>query len=94
MKDPQTIIQTIRLTEKATMLGETNNEYVFVVHPKANKLEIKQAVEKHFGKKVESVRTANYAGKARRERRADYGRTNHWKKAVVRLKEGERLDLV
>lgn len=94
MKDPQSVIQTIRLSEKATMLGETNNEYVFIVHPKANKLEIKQAVEKHFGKKVEGVRTANFAGKARRERRADYGRTNHYKKAIVRLKEGERIDLV
>ena len=51
MKDPQSIIQTIRLTEKATMLGETNNEYVFVVHPKANKLEIKQAVESTSAKK-------------------------------------------
>lgn len=93
MKDPHSIIQTIRLTEKASMLGEKNNEYVFVVHPKANKLEIKQAVEKHFGKKVEGVRTANFAGKARRERRADYGRTNHWKKAIVRLKDGETIDL-
>ena len=94
MKDPQTVIKTLRLSEKATLLGETNNEYVFVVDPKANKLEIKQAVERHFGKTVTGVRTANFAGKARRERRADYGRTNHWKKAIVRLKDGERIDLV
>tara|TARA_R110002049_G_scaffold67855_3_gene176018 strand:- start:698 stop:982 length:285 start_codon:yes stop_codon:yes gene_type:complete len=94
MKDLYSVIKTIRLSEKATLLGDTNNEYVFVVDPKANKLEIKQAVEKVFGKKVEAVRTANYAGKARRERRADYGRTNHWKKAIVRLKDGERIDLV
>ncbi len=94
MKDPHSVIQTIRLSEKATLLGDTNNEYVFVVHPKANKLEIKQAVEQHFGKKVAGVRTANFFGKSRRERRADAGRTNHWKKAIVRLKDGERLDLV
>lgn len=94
MKDLYSVIKTIRLSEKATLLGDTNNEYVFVVDPKANKLEIKQAVEKIFGKKVEAVRTANYDGKARRERRADYGRTNHWKKAIVRLKDGERIDLV
>ena len=94
MKDPQTVIKSLRLSEKATLLGESNNEYVFVVDPKANKLEIKQAVERHFGKKVVGVRTANFAGKARRERRADYGRTNHWKKAIVRLKDGERIDLV
>jgi large subunit ribosomal protein L23 len=94
MKDPQTVIKSLRLSEKATLLGEKNNEYVFVVDPKANKLEIKQAVERHFGKKVVGVRTANFAGKARRERRADAGRTNHWKKAIVRLKDGERIDLV
>jgi large subunit ribosomal protein L23 len=94
IKDPHSVIQTIRLSEKATRLGEENNEYVFIVDPKANKIQIKAAVEKHFGKKVEGVRTLNTAGKARRERRADYGRTNHYKKAIVRLKDGERLDLV
>lgn len=94
MKDLFSVIKTIRLSEKATALGDTNNEYVFVVDPKANKLEIKQAVEKLFGKKVAGVRTANYFGKAKRERRADYGRTNHWKKAIVRLKAGEKIDLV
>ena len=93
-KDPHSVIHTIRLSEKATMLGDTNNEYVFIVHPKSTKIEIKQAVEKHFGKKVIGVRTANFDGKARRERRADYGRTNHYKKAIVRLKDGERIDLV
>jgi large subunit ribosomal protein L23 len=94
IKDPHSVIQTIRLTEKATRLGEENNEYVFIVDPKANKIQIKAAVEKHFGKKVAGVRTCNTDGKARRERRADYGRTNHYKKAIVRLKDGERLDLV
>lgn len=94
MKDPHSVIQTIRLSEKATRLGEENNEYVFIVNRKSTKIEIKQAVEQHFGKKVTAVRTANYDGKARRERRADYGRTNHYKKAVVRLKDGERIELV
>lgn len=94
MKDIYSVIQTIRLSEKATLLGEKNNEYVFIVDPKANKLEIKQAIEKLFGKTVTGVRTANFFGKARRERRADYGRTNHWKKAIVRLKEGDKIDLV
>ncbi|MDZ4289541.1 MAG: 50S ribosomal protein L23 [Prosthecobacter sp.] len=94
MKDPHSVIRTLRLSEKATLLGDKNNEYVFVVDPKANKLEIKQAVQRHFGKTVIGVRTANFTGKARRERRADFGRTNHWKKAIVRLKDGERIDLV
>jgi large subunit ribosomal protein L23 len=94
MKDQYSVIKTIRLSEKATRLGDTNNEYVFIVDPKANKLEIKSAVQRLFGKTVEDVRTANYAGKNKRERRADAGRTNHWKKAFVRLKAGERIDLV
>lgn len=94
MKDPHSVLKTIRLSEKATLAGDANNEYVFIVDPKANKLDIKRAVEVHFGKKVIAVRTANYAGKARRERRPDEGRTNHWKKAIVRLKAGDRIDLV
>jgi large subunit ribosomal protein L23 len=94
MKDIYQVIKNVRLSEKATLLQETNNEVVLEVDRKANKIEIKQAVEQLFGKTVLAVRTANYAGKQRRQRRADAGRTNHWKKAVVRLKEGETLDLV
>lgn len=94
MKDLYQVIKTIRLSERSTLLGEKNNEYVFVVDPKANKIEIKNAVQKLFGKTVLDVRTMNYAGKKKRERRADYGRTNHWKKAIVKLKEGESIDLV
>ncbi len=94
MQDLYQVIKNIRLTEKATLLGEKNNEFVFKVDPKATKVEIRQAVEKLFGKEVVAVRTANFDGKKKRERRADYGRTNHWKKAIVRLKDGERIDLV
>ncbi len=94
IQDPHSVIQTIRLSEKATRLGEENNDYVFIVARSANKIQIKAAVEKHFGKKVAKVRTATFDGKARRQRRADAGRTNHYKKAIVRLKAGERLDLV
>ena len=94
MKDIFQVIDTIQLSEKATLLTETNNEYVFKVNPKANKLEIKQAVEKLFGKKVAAVRTANYDGKKKRERRADFGRTKNWKKAFVRLADGESIEFV
>ena len=93
MKDLYQVIKTIRLSEKATLLGEKSNEYVFNVDTQANKIEIKQAVEKLFGKTVERVRTMNVAGKKKRVRRADAGRTNHWKKAVVRLKAGEKIEL-
>jgi large subunit ribosomal protein L23 len=94
MKDIFQVIDTIQLSEKATLLTETNNEYVFKVNPHANKLEIKHAVEKLFGKKVAAVRTANYDGKKKRERRADFGRTKSWKKAFVRLADGESIEFV
>lgn len=92
MKDLSYAIKTIRLSEKATLLSEKLNEYVFQVDPRANKIEIKQAVEKLFGKKVVDVRTMNYFGKERR-RGARAGRTSDWKKAVVRLKEGDTIEL-
>ncbi len=94
MKEPFDIIRTVRLTEKSTLLTEKANKYVFEVNPAATKLEIKAAIESLFQKKVVSVNTANYAGKKKRERRADFGRRPHWKKAIVTLKEGEKLDLV
>ncbi|HSP43226.1 MAG TPA: 50S ribosomal protein L23 [Luteolibacter sp.] len=94
MKDIYQVIKQVRLSEKATMLQETNNEVVLEVDRRANKHEIKQAVEQLFEKSVVAVRTANYDGKLRRKRRADQGRTKSWKKAIVRLKEGESLDLI
>ena len=94
MKDIYQVIKNVRLSEKATFLQETNNEVTLEVDRKANKIEIKQAVEELFGKTVVAVRTANYDGKQRRKRRGDAGRTNNWKKAVVRLKEGETLELI
>jgi len=94
MKDIYQVIKNVHLSEKATFLQESNNEITLVVDRKANKLEIKRAVEQLFGKKVDGVRTANVLGKLKRQRRADAGRTSHWKKAIVRLKQGESLDLV
>ena len=93
MKDPYQIIRNIRLSEKAALATEMNNEYVFEVEPKANKLDIKLAIRIIFGKKVDHVRTLNYDGKARRKRTAQAGVTSKWKKAVVRLAPGEKIDL-
>lgn len=93
MKDPYEVIETVCLTEKATLLSENLNKYVFRVRPKANKIEIKNAVEKIFKKKVISVNTCNYGGKKKRERTASFGRTSDWKKAIVTLKAGEKIDL-
>lgn len=94
MNDHFDIIQTASLTEKASLLSEKQNKYVFRVAPRANKIQIKQAIEKLFNKTVVAVNTANYAGKKKRERRADFGRKPHWKKAIVTLKEGDKIDLV
>ena len=88
------IIETASLTEKASLLSEKLNKYVFRVSPRANKIQIKAAIEKLFNKKVIAVNTCNYAGKKKRERSANFGRKAHWKKAIVTLKEGEKIDLV
>jgi large subunit ribosomal protein L23 len=94
MRDIYSIIDTVRMSEKAALLQENENTYTFKVDRRANKIEIKNAVEKFFKVKVLDVRTANYAGKAKRRRRADAGRTSAWKKAIVRLKDGDSLDLL
>lgn len=86
------VIKTVRLSEKATLLGEKNDQYVFIVNRKAEKPEIRRAVEVIFGKKVKTVRTMNYDGKRRRRGNAPEGRTNNYKKAIVRLKDGEKID--
>lgn len=93
MNDPHDIIDTVRLTEKATLLAERENKYVFRVASHANKIQIRHAIEKLFKKKVLAVNTCNYAGKKKRERTASFGRKPHWKKAIVTLKQGDKIEL-
>jgi large subunit ribosomal protein L23 len=93
MNESFDIINSIRLTEKGTLLSEKENKYVFSVKPHANKVQIKKAIEQLFGKTVLAVNTCNYAGKKKRERTASFGRKAHWKKAIVTLKEGDKIDL-
>lgn len=83
------------ITEKMTELGEKLNRYGFVVNRKANKLEIKQAIEKLYGVQVLAVNTANVAGKLKSRGTKSgilYGRTSAFKRAVVTLAEGETID--
>ena len=94
MHEPYDIIQTASLTEKSTLLSEKQNKYVFRVRPRANKIQIKKAIEQLFQKTVVAVNTCNYAGKKKRERTQNFGRKTHWKKAIVTLKEGDKIDLV
>jgi large subunit ribosomal protein L23 len=93
MRDPFHIIKTIRLTEKGTVLAEKYNRYIFKVDTKATKQEIKHAVQRLFNKTVLRVNTMQVAGKAKKSRRGQPGRTAHWKKAIVTLKEGEKISL-
>ena len=87
------ILDRPRITEKGAMSSSTSNSVVFQVHPKANKNEIKNAVEKLFDVKVEGVRTMNYMGKIKRVG-AKFGRQSAWKKAYVMLAPGSTIDLV
>ena len=93
MKNPQSIIKQMLLTEKGTRLTEKENKYLFRVTGSANKIEIKQAVEKLFGVKVDKVNTMNRPGKNKRLRTMTYGKTSEWKRAVVTLKPGEKIEL-
>jgi len=87
----QIIRRPIILTEKAARLQETNNQVVFEVARTANKIEIKQAIEKLFQVKVIRVNTMNYRGKDRRMGRG-YAKLPNWKKAIITLKEGDRIE--
>jgi large subunit ribosomal protein L23 len=78
------------ITEKSTYIKDTQRTVTFKVLRDANKIEIKDAVEKIFKVKVQSVRTANFHGKKRRQGRYE-GRRPDWKKAYVTLKEGEKM---
>lgn len=83
------------ITEKATLGSELHNRYTFLVHPKANKVEIKKAVEAAYGVNVEKVRTL-ISGPERKTRYTktgiQKGKTNATKKAIVQVAEGDAID--
>jgi large subunit ribosomal protein L23 len=85
------LIKKPLLTEKNNLLA-AKNIYVFQVDRSANKTQIKEYVEKYFEVRVRSVKTAICRGRARRTREG-YGRVKHWKKATVRLAQGETINL-
>ncbi len=80
------------MTEKATILGERGNQYLFEVARDATKLEIRKAVETAFSKKVVAVNTLRSPGKIRRGRVGRLGKSSARKKAIVTLAPGEKLD--
>ena len=95
MPNKMEILKKPILTEKATGLTEKLNRYAFQVDPKANKLQIKDAIQKMYGVTIEAVNTSVVSGKVKsRGTKAGVvsGRTPKYKKAIVTLKEGEVID--
>jgi large subunit ribosomal protein L23 len=98
MRDVYDVILAPVVTEKATREQEEENVYTFIVHPKANKAQIQEAVETAWDVVVEDVRTARYVGKARRSLMGQLNRTRHvgrrpaFKKAMVRLAPDDHIE--
>jgi len=95
MKEKQIILGPL-YTEKMAGLQDTLNKYAFKVNTRANKIEIKKAIEDRFEVKVTSVRTLNMLGKIRQQltrRGRFHGRRPSWKKAIVTLESGQKIDL-
>ena len=92
MNNYRDIIKAPIITEKASILKESNNTYTFSVDVKANKTQIKQAIEAIFNVKVESVNIINVHPRKKRVGRYS-GYTNKVKKAIVKLKEGSSIEL-
>ena len=91
MKEIYQIVRKPLVTEKSTQQKEANRQYAFEVDRSANKIEIQSAVERLFKVKVLEVRTCNVLGKVKRLGRK-YGKRPDWKKAIVTLKEGDRIE--
>jgi large subunit ribosomal protein L23 len=92
MRTPYEIVKKPLVSEKSQRLKEASNQVTFEVVVDANKIEIRQAVEKLFKVRVASVRTVIARGKNRRVGRRS-GRQPNWKKAIVTLKPGEKIEL-
>lgn len=94
--DPLYIIKKPVITEEATLQARKGNHYVFRVDPRANKQQIREAVESMFPNvRVLSVNTMNYDGKWSRIRgQKSLGRRPKWKKAIVKLQEGHSIELI
>ena len=85
------IVKTLVRTEKSAA-QETDRKYFFEVATRSNKIQIKNAVEEIYKVKVQSIRTVIVPGKLKRVR-SEYGYKSDWKKAVVTLKEGQKIEV-
>ena len=89
------ILQRPLITEKMSKKSDALNQYGFIVDERADKIQIKKAVEDMYGVTVESVNTIRYAGKVKARNTKSgvvVGKTNSYKKAIVSLKQGEQID--
>lgn len=93
MKNLYDVLVGPLLTEKGAAMKEKENKVLFRVSRNANKIEIKKAVEEIFKVKVDFVSTINCKGKKKRLGKYE-GRRSDWKKAIVTLKEGEKLEII
>ena len=91
-REPREILIRPLITEESSILQAEQNKYTFEVHRSATKIDIRSAIETMFDVSVANVRTMNYAGKDRRVGRS-VGRRPDWKKAIVKLAEGESIDI-
>lgn len=91
MRAEQVIIKPL-VTERSMTLRDDQNKYAFRVHQRATKSEIRKAIEEIFDVRVVSVTTANVMGKNKRLG-AFLGRRPSWKKAIVRIQEGQKIDI-
>ena len=87
------VVKSVRLTEKGTTQSDKYNQYTVVADKRANKIQIRKAVEELFKVKVEAVNTLNVSGKDRRQRTKQAGTSPDWKKAIVTLKKGDKIIL-
>ena len=87
------VIKTVRVTEKGTLQGERFNQYTVIADLRANKQEIRHAVQELFKVKVLRINTMNVIGKARRQHTRHAGKAPDWKKAIVTLKKGDKISL-
>jgi len=92
MKDTYSVLKKPLITEKGNLMKDELNQITFEVDRRANKIEIKAAVEKIFKVHVVKVHTLNMRGKMKRMGKSQ-GKKPNWKKAIVTLKEGDTIDL-
>jgi len=90
MESDTIVKRPIILTEKSSRLREGENQVIFEVSPRANKIQIKDAIQKMFNVSVIDVNTLNMRGHERRMGRG-YARLRNWKKAIITLKEGDSI---